>query len=92
MNEVLAFVNENWEKILKIFNVKILKDKNELLKYQEAILFLSEDKRKEIEPILQKLEEREIIVGEVPESKESKFEIEDVQRLISKVLGFSLKK
>ena len=92
MNEVLAFVNENWEKILKIFNVKILKDKNELLKYQEAILFLSEDKRKEIEPILQKLEEREIIIGEVPESKESKFEIEDVQRLISKVLGFSLKK
>jgi len=31
-----------------------------LLKYQEAILFLSEDKRKEIEPILQKLEEKKL--------------------------------
>jgi len=92
MSEILALVNENWEKILRIFNIKILKDKNELLKYQEAILFLSEDKRKEIEPILQKLEEREIIIGEVPESKDSEFEIEDIQRLIAKVLGFSLKK
>jgi len=92
MSEILALVNENWEKILRIFNIKILKDKNELLKYQEAILFLSEDKRKEIEPILQKLEEREIVIGELPESKESEFEIEDIQRLIAKVLGFSLKK
>lgn len=92
MSEILALVNENWEKILRIFNIKILKDKNELLKYQEAILFLSEDKRKEIEPILQKLEEKEIVIGELPESKESEFEIEDIQRLIAKVLGFSLKK
>jgi len=92
MSEILALVNENWEKILRIFNIKILKDKNELLKYQEAILFLSEDKRKEIEPILQKLEEKEIVIGELPESKKSEFEIEDIQRLIAKVLGFSLKK
>jgi len=92
MKGIAAFVNENWEKVLRVFGVEIIKEKNEILKNSINILFLSEDKKKEIEDILQKIEENEIIITELPSSKDSKSEIDNIQRLISKVLGISLKK
>jgi vacuolar-type H+-ATPase subunit F/Vma7 len=91
MKEILALVNENWEKILKLFGVKIIKEGKEILNYQGAILLLSEDRKNEIETFLRKIEENEIIIGELPANKDSQFEIEDVQRLMSKILGFSIK-
>jgi len=89
MDKILLFVNENWKLIFKPFNLKTIEDKNELLNYSDAILIISSDKKQEIEDIIEKLEENEIIISEIPGDKDSEFDIEEVERLITKVLGFA---
>jgi len=92
MNKIFALVNDNWKKIFNIFNIEVLENKDGILNYKEAILLISEDKKSEIKDIEDKIEKREIIVTELPANENSKLEIEEIEKLINKVLGISTKK
>lgn len=90
MNEVLAMVNENWAKLLKVFKIRIIETKEEILNFRDKILLVSEDKKPELQNILDELEEKNIIIGEIPANQFSEFDVEDIKRLMAKVVGFYL--
>lgn len=90
MDEILALVNENWSKLLRVFKIRIIEKKEEILNFKDSILLASEDKMVELQNILDKLEKNNIIIGELPANQFSKFELEDIKRLMAKVVGFYL--
>ncbi len=82
-----AFCNKNWAYLLKAFNVKNLDFPEQISQLQKTILLISDDKLKEIEHLRKKVEENEVVIIELPGTKNSSFNKKEIEFLLSKALG-----
>ncbi len=85
-----ALTNKNWRYLFKAFNVKVLSSSEEASKLRKTILFISDDRLKEIEFLKKKFDENEVIVTELPSSEESYYDKNELKYLISKALGIGI--